>query len=72
MRGLRYRRHRSLVNSVSNGPIKWNTVTYKDQKMVDEGWHRFWARRGMEPPTEPDFCFTDKERKKQMVGVDTK
>ncbi len=71
MRGLRSRRHRSLVNSVSNSPTKWNNVSYRDQKMVDEGWHRFWAKRGMEPPSDENICFSKEFRKKEFVDVDT-
>ena len=70
MRGLGSRRHRSLVNSVDNAPSRWNVVTCKDQKMIDEGWHRFWARRGMKPPSESDFRFSDKPREKELVDVD--
>ena len=71
MRGLGSRRSRGLVNSYGGAISKWNTVTHKDQKMINEGWHRFWAQRGMEPPTDSDFCFTEKPRKKELVDVDT-
>ena len=27
-------------------------ITKKDCAMVDAGWHRFWARRGVSPPSE--------------------
>ena len=26
------------------------SITKRDCEMVDAGWHRFWARRGMRPP----------------------
>ena len=64
MRGLRSRRHRGLVNAYGGATAKWNTVTQKDQKMINEGWHRFWAKRGMEPPTDSDLSFSEKPRKK--------
>jgi len=25
-------------------------ITKRDCEMVDAGWHRFWARRGISPP----------------------
>ena len=70
MRGLRSRRSRGLVNSYGGAIAKCNTVTRKDQKMINEGWHRFWAKRGMEAPTDSDFCFSEKPRKKELVDVD--
>ena len=57
MRGLGSRRHRSLVNSVDNAPGRWNVVTCKDQKMIDEGWHRFWMNRGGSPKVRDDLVF---------------
>tara|TARA_Y100000310_G_C20016651_1_gene505469 strand:- start:146 stop:268 length:123 start_codon:yes stop_codon:yes gene_type:complete len=39
--------------------------------MVDEGWHRFWAKRGMEPPSDENICFSKEFRKKEFVDVDT-
>ena len=42
-------------------PGYWGEITLRDKKMVDDGWHRFWAKRGSSPTKEelPVVVFDD-------------
>ena len=41
----------------------------RDKKMVDEGWHRFWAKRGASPTKEELPVVVFENRNERVIKV---
>lgn len=67
MRGLSGRSERSLVGATKNN---WGIITGRDHKMVDEAWHRFWAKRGRLPPKVSSLYVENQVKEKRILDVD--
>ena len=67
MRGLRGRGERSLSGATK---AHWGVITGRDHKMVDEAWHRFWAKRGKLPPKVSSLYIENELKQKRIVDVD--
>jgi len=70
IRGVGGRTERQAAGAVQNGHVGHGVIiTGRDQKLVDEAWHRFWAKRGVRPPKVSHECLEYTQEKK-VVGVD--
>ena len=50
-------------------PGYWGEITLRDKKMVDEGWHRFWAKRGASPTKEELPVVVFENRNERVIKV---
>ena len=67
--------HHTVANrkrlGVGNSAGYWGEINSSDKRMVDKGWHRFWALRGLAPPHDFDVRFGGaKTKDKENLIVD--